>query len=385
MAAIFFATCAHAQDHWPSADWPRPSSPDRAEHNAVELSLLDADITGGKYGYVDSLLVIRNGYLIYSKMYQHDYHLIYGDDARRIGPLNSDPNGPYNYFNSDWHPFYKKSDLHTLQSVTKSVTSVVIGVAMARNEFHIDLDAPILPFFGKGRVNRLDERKQRITLRHLLTMTAGLDWNEELPYKDPKNSCTQMEASTDWVQFVMDRPMAFEPGTVFTYNCGLSQLLSYLFQKATGNDIEEYARQHLFVPLGIERYYWKRTRADLIDTEGGLYLRAQDIARIGYLFLRNGSWGNERLLEPAWVEASVAPSIKEARPGLKYGFQWWLAPYGAAPERFAWVGSGFGGQKLILVPEFDLVVVFTGWNIDQRLSLSTREAVDRALRLVSAH
>src|SRR5262249_53545298 len=157
---------------------------------------------------------------------------IYGEQAKNPGPLNPhDPTGPYNYFNPWWHPFYRRGDLHTMQSVTKTVTSVVIGVATARKEFS-DLDTHILKFFDPSKVSNLDHRKAKISIRPLFTMTAGFDWDENLPYDNPNNTCSMMEASGDWVMFTIDRRMSHEPGSVFRYNSGGTQLLSHIFRVA---------------------------------------------------------------------------------------------------------------------------------------------------------
>lgn len=381
-AALLLAQSVGAQSGWPTKGWP--SSTPRAEGlDSKALADLDAEITAGKYGYVDSLLVIRHGKVVYDRAYAHDYDRIYGDEARRPGPLNPhDSSGPYNYFNPWWHPFYRRGDLHTMQSVTKTVTSVVIGVARARKEFP-DPDTPVLKFFDPAAVEHLDDRKRRMTIRHLLTMTAGLEWNEDLPYADAKNSAMLMEASFDWVEFTIDRPMAAEPGTVFKYNSGATQLLSHIFRRATGQDIEEYAERHLFTPLGIDRYFWKRSPSGLADTEGGLYLRPGDLAKIVYLYLKGGVWEGKRVVDPEWVKESLAPLIAVSADGVKYGFKWWLYPYGQG--RLAWGGSGFGGQRPIAFPEHDLIVVFTGWNIlPDRPSLTPRAAIDRILQAVPA-
>jgi CubicO group peptidase (beta-lactamase class C family) len=367
----------------PVLSFTLPTSKASSAVNPIELALLDSDLAHDHYGYMDSVLIIKNGRIAYNRSYPHDYYRLYASRAQIKGPLNSDPTGPYNYFNPAWHPYYRGSRLHTLQSVTKTITSVVIGVALSRGDFHADLDTPILQFFDVSRVENLDNRKRSITLRHLLTMTAGLDWNEDVSYNDPNNSCSQMEASADWVEFVINRPMIHEPGSVFSYSCGVSQLLAHIFMRATGEDIAKYARKYLFAPLGIRHYYWKRTRTGLIDTEGGLYLRSIDLAKIGSLFLRRGMWAGEEVLTTEWVKTSVAASVVDARDGLSYGFQWWLIPHGSTHDLMAWAASGFGGQKLIVVPEYELIVVFNGWNVDQVHSLSTREAFERALRLVS--
>ena len=378
LGALILACGAFAQS---SDIWPR-STPQAVGLDPKVLAELDADIAAGKYGYIDSLLVIRHGRLVYDRSYRHDYGQIYGKEAKEPGALNvHDPTGPYNYFNPWWHPYYRRGDLHTMQSVTKTVTSVVIGVATARGEFP-DLGTPILKFFDESKVANVDARKHRVTIRHLMTMTGGFDWDEELPYNDPNNAASLMEASFDWVQFSIDRKMAREPGTAFNYSSGETQLLSHIFHAATGRDIEEYAAEYLFAPLGIERYFWKRSPSGPIDTEGGLYLSPHDLAKIAYLFLKKGVWQGKTIVTPEWVTDSVTPKVEVGKSGVKYGLKWWIYPYGDA-SHVAWAGSGFGGQMPIIVSEHDLVLVFTGWNIlPDRPRLSHREAIDRVVRAV---
>jgi len=379
--AFILAASATAQNQWPTKSWPT-ATPQSVGLDAKALAELDADLASGKYGHIDSLLVIRHGKLVYDRAYKHDYDKIYSAEAKQPGPLNAhDPTGPYNYFNPWWHPFYRRGDLHTMQSVTKTITSVVIGVATARKEFP-DLDTPILKFFDPAKVANVDERKRRMTVRHLLTMTAGFDWREDLPYTDPNNAASLMEASADWVQFTIDRPMVEEPGARFNYNSGATQMLAHIFRVATGQDIEEYAAKYLFAPLGIEHYFWKRTPSGLADTEGGLYLRPHDLAKIWYLFLKNGVWEGKQIVTADWVKQSVAPATSIS-PTVKYGLKWWLFHYGENNSRLAWAGSGFGGQMPIVLPEYDLVIVITGWNtLPDKPRLSHRIAIERVLRTI---
>ncbi|MFN7948342.1 MAG: serine hydrolase [Blastocatellia bacterium] len=383
LAAMLLLPAVIAQESSPVRVWPA-STPAAEGLDAKALVELDAEIAAGKYGNIDSLLIIRHGRAVYDRSYKHDYNRIYSREAKEPGALNaSDPTGPYNYFNPWWHPFYRRGELHTMQSVTKTVTSVVIGVATARKEFP-DLDTPVLKFFDAGRISNIDERKRRMTIRHLLTMTAGFDWNESLPYNDPNNSASLMEASNDWVQFTINRPMAEEPGKQFVYNSGATQLLSHIFRVATGQDIEEYAAKYLFAPLGITQFYWKRSPSGLIDTEGGLYLKPHDLAKIAYLFLKNGVWQGRQIVTAEWVKASVTPAVAVGTGGVKYGLKWWLFPYDENNARLAWAGSGFGGQMPIILPEYDIVAVFTGWNIlPDQPRLSHRVAIERLLRAVS--
>src|SRR6202050_5136743 len=211
-----FSASSIAQESGASKDWPK-GTPKEFGVDQQKLAAFDADIAGGKYGLVDSMLVLRCGTAVYDKSYAHDYGQIYGERAKKEGPLNHDLHGPYNYFSTDFHPFYRHSDLHTMQSVSKTVTSITMGVAMQRGEFKADLDAPILQYFDDYKIANLDDRKRRITLRNLLTMSAGLEWHEDLAYDDPKNSADVMEATRDWVQYVIDQPMVREPGGEFLY------------------------------------------------------------------------------------------------------------------------------------------------------------------------
>jgi CubicO group peptidase (beta-lactamase class C family) len=298
--------------------------------NPKVLDSLDAEITSGRYGYVDRMLVIRRGRVAFDKAYTHDYARIYADSARVTGALNPhDETGPYNYYNPWWHPYYRKEGLHTLQSVTKTITSVVIGAAVARNEFP-SIDTPVLSFFDVAKVANVDERKRRMTIS------------------------------------------------------GASELLAYIFRKATKTDIEEYAARHLFAPLGIPRWYWKRTPHGLVDTEGGLYLEARDLAKIWYLFLRNGSWDGRQVVTADWVKSSVAPAVAVAPApnAARYGLKWWLYPDPRGADRYIWGGSGFGGQIPMAFPGDDMIVVFNAWNI-----LPGRPSLPRAqvtARLVNA-
>jgi CubicO group peptidase (beta-lactamase class C family) len=352
---ISLLTCTACPQDWPKAD------PKVVGLDAAKLATFDADLAGGSYGLVDSMLVIRCGKQAYERSYSHDYGKIYGDRAKTVGPLNHEVNGPYNYFSTDFHPYYQHRDVHTMQSVSKTVTSVTIGAAMQRKEFPVDLDAPILKYFADYKIANLDDRKRRITLRHLLTMTAGLEWHEDLAYDDPKNSADVMEATHDWVQYVIDQPMAGEPGKKFVYSSGVTQLLSHIFKQATGKTVEEYAAEYVFKPLDMH-YYWKHSPTGLPDTEGGLYLAPRDLAKVGSLYLHNGEWNGKQIVPQEWVKLSVTPHVQVAEDGYKYGFQWWLEPHGK-PEQLAWAARGFGGQGLLVVPEYHTIAVFTGWSI----------------------
>ena len=216
-------------------------------------------------------------------------------------------------------------------------------------------------------------------------MSAGFEWNEDLPYSNPANSGIAMEAPSDWVDFTINKPMAHDPGSKYQYNSGATQILAHIFRVATGTDIEDYAAQHLFSQLGIRQFFWKRSPSGLVDAEGGVYLRPRDLAKLWYLFLKDGKWEGKQIVSPEWVKDSVAPAFELApdKKGPKYGLKWWMYPYGPDGSKLVWSGSGFGGQRPMAFPEYDMVVVYTGWNIGTGGPvLRTRDAIDRAVGLI---
>jgi CubicO group peptidase (beta-lactamase class C family) len=351
---------AGGKSPWPTHHWDH-GTPSSVGLDETVLAALDNDIAQGKYSLVDSFQVFRCGTEVFSRKYEHDYAKIYWKEAKTKGPLNARLTGRYNYFDPAWHPYYHGTDLHTMQSVSKTVTSAIFGIAITRGDFKAGLDTPVLSYFDVSKVQNVDDRKRRMTLRDVLTMTAGLEWVEDVPYDDPRSDSSLMEATDDWVQYAIDKPMAHEPGTVFNYSSGATELLAYIFEKETGQDIDAYGEKSLFAPLGI-KHRWKRTYLGVVDTEGGLYLNGADLAKIGYLYLNDGVWDGKRLISEAWVRQSLAPAIDTGWQGLKYGFKWWLQPLEDG-KGYVWHAIGFGGQRLMVFPSEQLIATFTGWDI----------------------
>jgi CubicO group peptidase (beta-lactamase class C family) len=369
---------------WPTKGWPK-GTPASVGLDQKVLDNFDVDLASGKYMLVDTFQVFRCGTEVFSRNYAHDYGQIYGKEAKTKGPLNARLTGPYNYFDPDWHPFYHGTDMHSMQSVSKTVTSVIYGVAMTRGDFKAGLNTPVLKFFDVAKVKNVDDRKWRMTLMDVLTMTSGLNWNEEVPYDDPRSDSSLMEAKDDWVQYTIDKPMAEEPGTIFNYNSGATELLAYIFQKETGQDIGAYGEKYLFAPLGI-KHHWKRSYLGVVDTEGGLFLNGGDLAKIGYLYLHGGMWDGKQIVSKEWVKESLTPYIDTEGSSSKtplqdrfqYGFKWWLYPRNG---KFVWMARGFGGQRLMVFPEENLIAVFTGWEI-LKDPAPTKDLVDRLLPAV---
>jgi CubicO group peptidase (beta-lactamase class C family) len=316
---------------WPAKDWSQGSIA-KAGLDEKILGDFAEDLGSGKYGLIDSWDVFRCWKQVLHRSYAHNYGALYAKEAKVRGPLNARLSGPYNYFDPAWHPYYHASQLHSMQSVSKTVTSIIIGIAITRGDFKSGVDTPVLHYFDVRKVKNVDERKQRMTLQHVLTMSTGLDWNEEdVPYDDPRSDSSLMEAVDDWVQYVIDKPMAEEPGKHFNYSSGATELLAFIFKKETGQDIEEYGKKYLFEPLAIE-YYWKRTPLGVID------LRGEDLAKLGYLYLHDGVWNGKHMVSEEWVKQSLTPRL-DAEYGMKYGYQWWLYPR-KEQGHFVWMCLG---------------------------------------------
>ena len=351
---------------WPTSGWVR-STLEAEALDPAPLAELDRGIREGRFGYVDRMIVVRGGRLVLSERYQNDYVEL---SRGRRSPLGCGTDAcdtdadvhDYNYLHPDIHPHYRGRDVHSLQSVTKSVAATVLGAAI-HNGAIAGVDEALLSFFEDYDLSGVDGRLFDATLQDLLTMRSGIDLDNEhfSSQLDDTNTTLQLERSQDWIQFTLNQPMDAPPGVKWAYNSGGSHLMSGVVREATGRFISEYAEEHLFEPLGIEDYYWKVTPRGYPDTEGGLYLEAEDLARIGLLYLRGGVWAGRRILPETWVEQATARQVETVNPqGWGYGYQWWRVDTGGVA---IWAGLGFGGQYLLVLPEHDLVGVVNCWNL----------------------
>ena len=255
---------------------------------------------------------------------------------------------------------------HDMRSISKSVTSLLVGIAFDRGLL-TDLDTPAFSFFPEYEALRTPE-KDRITLRHLLTMSSGLAWNE-IPYTDPSNSYSQMEAAPRADHYVLAQPLAAEPGEVFNYNTGTVNLLGLILRKVSGKRLDAFAKEALFDPLGIEDWDWDYDAGFNPAAGSGLRLRPRDLAKIGQLVLERGKWHGRQIVSSSWIEDSTTPRLsgKDAammfmRPEdlTSYGYLWWLGRSPPEhPERDMIAGAGYGGQRVVILPSSSVVVVTT--------------------------
>jgi len=290
------------------------------------------------FRHVHSVLVVRNEKLVLEE-YFPGYDLL----------------GPYTEF--DWNV------RHLLCSCTKSFASALVGIARDQDLVG-DVSTPISAFYPEYADIDWSGARGRITLEHVLTMSAGFDWDESsVSYLDPRNPCSMMWASADPVRYVLSSPMAAEPGSVFVYNGGLSVVLADVARKVSGLPADEFARQHLFTPLGIQDFLWGKNAGGTVDAGGGLYLRPRDMAKFGQLYLNGGTWNGTPVISSEWVAESTKKRIWADDRTRHYGYQWWIEEHlwqGGVVTSFA--ARGWGGQRIYVFPDLQLVVVFTGGN-----------------------
>jgi CubicO group peptidase (beta-lactamase class C family) len=236
---------------------------------------------------------------------------------------------------------FRSGHRHRINSATKAVTGTLIAIAL-KNGLLDSVDHRVLEFFPDRKIATLDDKKQAMTIQHLLNMTSGLEWKERLDDSVPV-SLQAMERSPDWQQFILDQPMAREPGTAFEYSSGNSHLLSAIVNRLTGSALD-YAKAQLFDPLGITDLFWRQDPQGIPAGGAGLYLQPRDMAKIGYLYLRNGSWDGRQILPPGWIDAVNHASVdmrQNSLPDLRYANQFW-----ALPGRHVYMAVGFHRRSL---------------------------------------
>ncbi|UCG02806.1 MAG: serine hydrolase [Candidatus Heimdallarchaeota archaeon] len=275
--------------------------------STVELSIIRASLR--------SILVIRNGFLIHE-----------------------------NYFSS----FANENTSINIYSCTKSVTSSVIGIAIEKG-FIGGINDNILDYFPDRTIANRDNWKDAIKIEDVLTMRAGFSW-DEADYSRPDNDYTLMYASPNPVQYVLDKLMAAAPGSTWVYNTGCSHLLSALIDNRTGIGNKEFTQTYLFDPLGIDRPSWSIDQQNIPYGGSNLRLTPRQMAKFGFLYLHNGSWDGQQLVPKEWVQVSTQPT----NTTWWYGYQWWIEPH-----RNSFSARGYKGQQIIIIPDYNMVVVFT--------------------------
>ncbi len=247
---------------------------------------------------------------------------------------------------------------HDLRSTTKSIRAILVGIAIDKG-FIDDINDPISKYL-KSHVPKkdLDARKEKITIKHLMTMSTGLDCNDW--DKKSKGQEDKVYKKNDWIQYTLDLPMLNEPGTVSNY-CSMGViLLAEIVSQASGMAIDEFAEKYLFSPLEISNIKWGHTSDKQVLPSGKrLYMTPRDMAKIGQLILNKGQWNGNEVVSEKWIEESTTSKTKIT--GIDYGYLWWNIPFGANGRIvISKTATGNGGQYIMVIPEMDMVAVFTG-------------------------
>lgn len=331
-------------------DWTT-ASPESAGLQSSRLRDLEKEISTGEFKKITSVLVARRGKLVYENY-----------------PADSDPNA-----------------LRNTRSATKTVASILAGIAIDKG-YLSGVDAKVLSFFpDKQPVENPDPRKDRMTLEDLLTMSSILECDDSNQFS--RGNEERMYVVEDWVKFTLDLPVKGFPswtskpeeskyGRSFSYCTAGATTIGVLIERATKMPLDNFARSHLFDPLGIEKPVWGYTPLGTANTAGGLELRGRDLLKLGQLYLNNGKWNGKIIVSEEWVKQSTKPHA-QVDETTEYGYFWWLKNFGPERQRTrAWCMLGNGGNNVCVFPSLDMTVVITSTNYNTK---GMHEQTDRIL------
>jgi CubicO group peptidase (beta-lactamase class C family) len=303
-------------------------------------SSIDGSVPDEPYRNISSVLIVKNGKLVVEEYFPR------GKDDRR-------------------EQAFRRVTPHEQTSATKSVTSILVGIAIDRKLIK-DVDEKISTLLPEYADVLAASDKGKIRLKDLLTMQAGLSWDEwTLPYTDARNDHIRMLRSDDPIRYVLEQPVVAPAGTKFVYSSGISIVLGKIIAKASGQRVDKFAEQNLFEPLGISDFYWSKYPDEIVQTGGGLFLRPRDMAKLGQLFLNGGQWKGKQILSEKWVEESTkgwvgATEIPKAARADGYGYHWWVSSFKVGDQVVnSFSARGRGGQFILVLPKQQVVAVFT--------------------------
>jgi len=294
---------------------------------------------------IHSIVIIKDGQLVFEEYF---------------------PGEKFNLAQYTGETGFDRDDTHNLCSVTKSFTSALVGIAID-NGFIQSADQKVFDFFPEHvDIFNSEPGKKNITLKNLLTMQCGLQWDDETyPYSDSRNDMNRLFTSSDPIKYILQKPLIETPGSFFAYrNCN-TNLLGAIIYKASLERLDTFSENYLFSKLGITDFEWQMISNDVVFCSGDLRLRPRDMAKFGYLFLNGGLWNGERIISQEWIDISTFKHINLNNNWGDldgYGYQWWLWDDVGAQDFSAYAASGWGGQWIITWPATNAVIVLTGGN-----------------------
>jgi CubicO group peptidase (beta-lactamase class C family) len=302
---------------------------------------------------IHGIVVVRRGRMVIERYYEGEDAARFADGRTRVERVS-----------------FTAERSHELRAVTKSVVGLLYGIALGQGKVPPP-DAPLLAQFPQYADLPDMAQRRRWTIANALTMTLGMEWNEELSYEDPRNGQTAMEAAPDRYRYALAQPIVAVAGERWIYSGGATALIGKIIEKGVGGSVHDYARQVLFDPLGIGATEWRAGRDGEMNFASGLGMRPHDLARVGALVLDGGKAGERQLVPADWLEASLKPAVR-INDRLQYGYHWYLSNVVRESRRRGRFVAAFGngGQRLFAFPELELVVVVTAGNYNRHDRLS---------------
>lgn len=346
LLALAFLKCTQFEDPNPNYTYQIPIAGDELQTSSLAAEGVDQElivklanlIIQEKYKRIDGVLIVKNNKLVFEE-----------------------------YFHG-----YSEAIPHNIFSSTKSITSILAGIAIDKG-FIDSINTPILNLLPEyTNLQNSDPRKSQITIKHLLNMNSGLnceDW-----YAGTEAT---MRRSNDWVKFTLELPMVNDPGTHGSYCTGGVVTLGRIIENQSGTSLDQFASEYLFSPLGITDFKWNKTPDGRISGGGGeLFLRPRDMAKIGLLMLNKGNWNGKQILSENWIKFSSENFVKLIGPYTGYGFLWWKQTFSKDNNPIdVYFASGNGGQEIFIIPSEEMVLVFTGANMNTNLGLQNKSMI----------
>ncbi len=346
---IFIFSCkSNNKDNFPAPeklnDSIEVSTLENEGIDTVFISNLIDSIEKGIYPNIHSLLILRNNKLVFERYFS-------GEDAiagkGKVGLRH-----------------HQVDSVHDIRSITKSIIGLAILIAYDKGLIK-SLDEPVFNYFPEFKQYKTDT-KGAITIRHLLTMRHGLDWNEKISYSDTTNSEIQMNRSNDPIDYFLSKKTVNPPGTVFNYSGGCPQTLAAIIKKQSGLEIDEFVAQTLFKQLGISTFEWIKGKHGLPYGASGLRMRSRDLAKIGLLYLNEGKWNEDQLIPSKLINEAQQLQVN-IEPDFGYGYQVWIPTDTIKGRPFTTTeASGNGGQIIAINKTFNTVIVITAGNYNRR-------------------
>lgn len=312
------------------------------------IKSMEDSITGGLYANIHSILIVKRNKLVYEKYFP-------GADVIR-------GKGSVGFVN------HSRDSLHDIRSVSKSVVgaSVMIAIGQGKIKSVNDRIFEYLPEYARYDTGL----KRDITIQQVLNMSAGFEWDEEIPYSDTANSERRLNYSADAVDFVLSQKLSDSPGSKFNYNSGCTQLLAAIIEEATGMQVDKFAAEFLFKPLGINKYIWVAMKDGKPSAASGLRLCSRDLAKFGLLYLNHGRWNGKQIIPSRLIDqtfnSQISTPYKDSTYHIEYSNQFWVTTEMLEGKKVTYIqAQGNGGQIVLIDKQHDLVLVITAGTYDQ--------------------